>query len=69
MNKYNVNLEFWANLEDIEAENEQEAIKNALIKLTNNPYDYFTAEDEIANKILDNFHNNSSANEIEEVNE
>lgn len=66
MTKYNVNLEFWANLEDIEAENEQEAIKNALIKLTNNPYDYFTAEDEIANKILDNFHNNSSANESEE---
>lgn len=63
MKKYNVNLEFWANLEDIEAENEQEAIKNALIKLTNNPYDYFTAEDEIANKILDNFYNNSSARE------
>ena len=69
MKKYNVNLEFWANLEDIEAENEQEAIKNALIKLTNNPYDYFTAEDEIANKILDNFHNSSSANETEEVDE
>ena len=66
MTKYNVNLEFWANLEDIEAENEQEAIKNALIKLTNDPYDFFVAEDEIANKILDNFYNNSSASESAE---
>lgn len=66
MKKYNVSLELWANLEDIEAENKEEAIKNALIKLTNNPYDYFTAEDKIANKILDNFHNNSTAYESEE---
>ena len=49
-----------------EAENEQEAIKNALIKLTNNPEDFFTAPDEIANTILDNFKNSSSADEVED---
>ena len=33
MPKYNVELEFWEFVDNIEAENEQEAIKNALIKL------------------------------------
>ena len=55
MPKYNVELEFWEFVDNVEAENEQEAIKNALIKLTNNPEDFFTAPDEIANIILDNF--------------
>lgn len=63
MKKYNVQLEFWANIDDIEAESEEDAIKNALIKLTNDPNNYFVAEDEIANKILDNFNDCSSANE------
>lgn len=40
MPKYNVELEFWKFVYDVEAENEQEAIKNALIKLTNNPEDF-----------------------------
>ena len=66
MTKYNVKLDFWEFVDDIEAENEQEAIKNALIKLTNNPDDFFTAEDEIANAILDNFENSSSADEVDD---
>ena len=57
MPKYNVELKFWEFVDNVEAENEQEAIKNALIKLTNNPEDFFTAPDEIANTILDNFEN------------
>lgn len=65
MKKYNVQLEFWANIDDIEAESEEDAIKNALIELTNDPHNYFVAEDEIANKILDNFHDSSSASEVE----
>ena len=66
MTKYNVKLDFWEFVDDVEAENEQEAIKNALIKLTNNPNDFFTAEDEIANAILDNFENSSSADEVDD---
>lgn len=66
MTKYNVKLDFWEFVDNVEAENEQEAIKNALIKLTNNPNDFFTAEDEIANAILDNFENSSSADEVED---
>lgn len=66
MTKYNVKLDFWEFVDDVEAENEQEAIKNALIKLTNNPDDFFTAEDEIANAILDNFENSSSADEVDD---
>ena len=66
MTKYNVKLDFWEFVYDVEAENEQEAIKNALIKLTNNPDDFFTAEDEIANAILDNFENSSSADEVDD---
>ena len=66
MSKYNVELKFWKFVYDVEAENEQEAIKNALIKLTNNPKDFFTAPDEIANTILDNFENSSSADEVDD---
>ena len=66
MPKYNVKLDFWEFVYDVEAENEQEAIKNALIRLTNNPEDFFTASDEIANTILDNFENSSSADEVED---
>lgn len=66
MTKYNVKLDFWEFVDGVEAENEQEAIKNALIKLTNNPNDFFTAEDEIANAILDNFKNSSSADEVDD---
>ena len=66
MTKYNVKLDFWEFVDDIEAENEQEAIKNALIKLTNNHEDFFTAPDEIANAILDNFENSSSADEVDD---
>lgn len=66
MPKYNVKLKFWKFVYDVEAENEQEAIKNALIKLTNNPEIFFTAPDEIANTILDNFENSSSADEVDD---
>ena len=66
MPKYNVKLDFWEFVYDVEAENEQEAIKNALIKLTNTSEDFFTAPDEIANTILDNFENSSSADEVED---
>lgn len=39
--KYNVKLEFWKYVDDIEAANEEEAIKNALIQITNDPLDFF----------------------------
>jgi hypothetical protein len=63
--KYNVELEFWRH-DEVEADSEEEAIMKALIKATNDPNDYFTAEDEIANRILDNFNNYSNATEEEE---
>jgi len=64
--KYNVELEFYRYVEDIQADSEEDAIKQALIKLTNNPQDFFTAEDEYANIILNNFNNYSTATEVEE---
>lgn len=64
--KYNVNLEFTAYDIQVEADNEEDAIEQALIKLTNNPQDFFTAEDEYANIILNNFNNYSTATEEEE---
>lgn len=50
--KYNVELEFYRYVDDIEADREEDAIKQALIKLTNNPQYFFTAEDEYANLML-----------------
>jgi len=64
--KYNVELEFYRYVDDIEADSEEDAIKQALIKLTNNPQDFFTAEDEYANLILNNFNNYSTATEVDE---
>ena len=64
--KYNVDLEFTAYDIQVEADNEEDAIKQALIELTNNPQDFFTAEDEYANIILNNFNNYSTATEEEE---
>ena len=64
--KYNVELEFYRYVDDIEADSEEDAIKQALIKLTNNPQDFFTAEDEYANIILNNFNDYSTATEVDE---
>ena len=64
--KYNVELEFHRYVDDIEADSEEDAIKQALIKLTNNPQDFFTAEDEYANIILNNFNDYSTATEVDE---
>jgi hypothetical protein len=64
--KYNVKLEFTRYVDDIEAESEEDAIKQALIQVTNDPSDFFTAEDEIANKIQDNFFDCSYASLVEE---
>ncbi len=64
--KYNVDLEFTAYDIEVEADNEQDAIKQALIKLTNNPQDFFTAEDEYANIILNNFNDYSTVTEEDE---
>ena len=64
--KYNVDLEFTAYDIQVEADNEEDAIKQALIKLTNNPQDFFTAEDEYANIILNNFNDYSTATEVDE---
>lgn len=63
--KYTVTLEFWKCL-DIEADSEEEAIEKAKIKATNNPDDYFTEEDEIANFISEMFNENHSAEEVGE---
>ena len=62
--KYNVDLEFTAYGIQVEADSEEDAIKQALIKLTNNPQDFFTAEDEYANIILSNFNDYSTATEV-----
>lgn len=67
--KYNVKLEFCRYVDDIEADSEKDAIKQALIKVTNNPNDFFTAEDEIANKIQDNFFDLSYACLVDEEEE
>lgn len=64
--KYNVDLEFTSYGHVVEADSGEEAIRRALIQLTNNPYDFFTAEDEIANKILTNFNDYSNWEIIEE---
>ena len=64
--KYNVDLEFTAYGIQVEADSEEDAIKQALIKLTNNPQDFFTAEDEYANIILNNFNDYSTATEVDE---
>lgn len=64
--KYNVDLEFKAYDIQVEADNEEDAIKQALIKLTNDPQDFFTAEDEYANIILNNFNNYSTATKEDE---
>ena len=37
MSKYNVELKFWKFVYDVEAENEQEAIKNAFINIIKPP--------------------------------
>ena len=64
--KYSVDLAFTAFDIQVEADSEEEAIKQALIKLTNNPQDFFTAEDEYANIILNNFNDYSTATEVDE---
>ena len=64
--KYNVDLEFTAYDIEVEADNEQDAIKQALIKLKNNQQDFFTAEDEYANIILNNFIDYSTVTEEDE---
>lgn len=64
--KYSVDLEFTAYDIQVDAESEEDAIKQALIKLTNNPQDFFTAEDEYANIILNNFNDYSTATEVDE---
>lgn len=66
MAKYNVDLEFTAYDIEVEADNEQDAIRQALIKLTNNPYDFFTAEDHYADIILNNFNDLSDVKLVEE---
>ena len=64
--KYRVDLEFTSYGHEVEADSGDEAVMKALIQLTNNPYDFFTAEDEIANKILANFNDYSNWEIIEE---
>lgn len=67
--KYSVDLEFTAYNIEVDAENEEDAIRQALIRLTNNPQDFFTAEDEYANIILNNFNDYSTATLMEEEDE
>lgn len=67
--KYNVDLEFTAYDIEVDADNEEDAIRQALIQLTNNPNDFFTAEDEYANIIESNFNNYSTATLMEEEDE
>lgn len=55
MKKYNVDLKFVRHNVEVEAESEQEAIMEAIIKVTNNPYDFFTARDEYTKVLINNF--------------
>jgi len=52
--KFRVSLEYVKYLE-VEADNEQEAIRKATIIATNDSNDFFTAEDEIANRLSERF--------------
>lgn len=67
--RYSVKLELVRYVDEVEADSPEEAIRNALIQVTNDPNDFFTAEDEIANKIQTNFNDCSYATLIEEDDE
>ena len=59
MSKWNVKIDLWEFIDDVEAENEQEAIRTALYKIIDDPYDYFTDTNKIVDKLL-NFRLNNS---------
>ena len=55
--KYNVYLEYWKNIE-VEAETEEKALYKAQIELTNDPFDYFSGEDDVASLLAERFNEN-----------
>lgn len=66
MSKWNVKIDLWEFVDNIEAENEQEAIKNALYELLDEPNDYFTDTNKLVEKLLYFSMNNSCyAEEVE----
>lgn len=66
MKKWNVKIDLWEYIDDVEAESEQEAIRNALYNILDDPYDYFTDTNKIVEKLLDfSLQNSCYAEEVE----
>ena len=59
MSKWNVKIDLWEFIDDVAAENEQEAIRTALHVIIDDPYDYFTDTNKIVDKLLNFSLNNS----------
>lgn len=53
MSKWNVKIDLWEYVDNVEAETEQEAIKNALYNILDDPQDYFTDTDKLVEKLLE----------------
>ena len=66
MSKYNVKIDLWEYVDNVEADSEQEAIKNALYNILDNPYDYFTDTNKIVEQLLEFSLNNSCYAELQE---
>ena len=66
MSKWNVKIDLWEYVDNIEAENEQEAIKKALYELLDEPNDYFTDTNKLVDKLLYFSMNNSCYAEEDE---
>ena len=66
MSKWNVKIDFWEYVDNIEADTEQEAIKTALYNAIDNPYDYFTDTNKIVDTILSYLNNSCYAEPMED---
>ena len=63
MKKWNVKIDLWEYVDDVEAENEYEAIKAALYNLIDNPNDYLTDTNKIVDTLLSYLNNSCYAEE------
>lgn len=63
MSKWNVKIDLWEYVDNVEAENEYEAIKTALYNLIDDPNDYFTDTNKIVDTLLSYLNNSCYAEE------
>ncbi len=63
MSKWNVKIDLWEFVDDVEAESEYEAIKTALYNLIDNPNDYLTDTNKIVDTLLGYLNNSCYAEE------